>query len=264
VPDPDPSGTTATAIPRWDFNPEVIAVDSDTLGAPQANLAAGCVIVDDTLTGPLDYTFRRYTVYPEAALATECNGLDQPRGSVLPSEDHASFATYNLQRFFDTVNDPAISEPVLTAQAFANRLDKASLGIRAYMHSPDVIGVSEVENLGALQALADRINADAVAVGQPDPGYVAYLMEGNDVGGIDVGFLVKAGDIDAGQARVDVLSVEQVGATTTWTYEGDGSTSLLNDRAPLVLDAVVNFADGRALPVTVVTVHQRSLNGIDD
>lgn len=263
VPDPDPSGTTATAIPRWDFNPEVIAVDSDTIGAPQANLAAGCRIVEDTLTGPLDYTFRRYTVYPESALVAECDGLDQPRPAALPGADHATFATYNLQRFFDTANDPSISEPVLTADAFARRLDKASLGIRAYMHSPDVIGVSEVENLVALQALADKVNADAVALGEPDPGYVAYLEEGNDVGGIDVGFLVKAGDIGGSLPRVQVLSVEQVGASTTWTYEGNGSTSLLNDRPPLVLDAVVNFADGRALPVTVVTVHQRSLNDVD-
>src|SRR5690606_19950387 len=114
-----------------------------------------------------------------------------------------------------------------------------SLGIRAYMHAPDVIGVSEVENLGALQALAARINADAVALGQPDPGYVAYLMEGNDVGGIDVGFLVKAGDVAEGLPRVQVQSVTQVGATTEWTYEGDGSVTLLNDRPPLVLEGVV-------------------------
>ncbi|MEN1971964.1 Calx-beta domain-containing protein [Luteimonas sp. MJ204] len=264
LPDPDPSGTTATAIPRWDFNPEVIAVDSDTIGAPQANLAAGCRIVDGTLTGPLDYTFRRYTIYPEGPLASACDGLDQPRGAVVPSEDHATFATYNLQRFFDTVNDPAISEPVLTADAFAARLNKASLGIRAYMHSPDVIGVSEVENLPTLQALADRINADAVALGEPDPGYVAYLEEGNDVGGIDVGFLVKSGEIAAGLQRVQVVALEQVGATDTWTYAGDGSTSRINDRPPLVLHAVVNFADGRVFPITVVTVHQRSLSGIND
>ena len=264
VPDPDPSGTTATAIPRWDFNPEVIAVDSDAIGAPQADLAAGCVIVNDTLTGPLDYGFRRYTVYPEAELQVECNGLDLPRSSALPGGDDASFATYNLQRFFDTVNDPGISEPVLTGDAFASRLNKASLGIRAYMHSPDVIGVSEVENINALQALADKLNADAIALGEPDPGYVAYLEEGNDVGGIDVGFLVKSGEVGASLPRVDVISVEQVGASVTWTYEGNNSTSLLNDRPPLVLDAVVNFSDGRALPVTVVSVHQRSLSGIND
>src|SRR5690606_13116005 len=58
-------------------------------------------------------------------------------------------------------------------------------------------------------------------------------------------------------------SVAQVGADITWIYEGTGASSLLNDRPPLVLDAVVNFADGRALPVTVVTVHQRSLSGVN-
>ena len=115
-----------------------------------------------------------------------------------------------------------------------------------------------------LQALAQRINADAVAAGAPDPGYQTYLEEGNDVGGIDVGFLVKAGEVDAGLPRVEVLSVRQIGAKDTWTYPGDGSTSLLNDRPPLVLDARVNFGDGRDLPVTVVAVHQRSLSGIED
>src|SRR5690606_30589559 len=96
---------------------------------------------------------------------------------------------------------------------------------------------SEVENLPTLQALADRINADAGALGEPDPGYVAYLEEGNDVGGIDVGFLVKSGEIAAGLQRVQVVALEQVGATDTWTYAGDGSASRINDRRPLVLHA---------------------------
>lgn len=268
VPDPDPSGTTATDIPRWDFNPETIAVDSDAIGAPRADLAAGCRIVDGTLTGPLDYTFRRYTIYPEAALAVDCDGLDQPRPSLLPSEDHATFATYNLQRFFDTANDPETDDPVLTPVALENRLNKASLGIRAYMHAPDIVGVSEVENLGVLQQLAAKINADAVAAGQPDPGYVAYLEEGNDVGGIDVGFLAKSGQVApagvvGGTPRVQVLSVAQQGADESWVYPGTGESSLLNDRPPLVMDALVNFADGRQLPITAIVVHQRSLSGVE-
>jgi predicted extracellular nuclease len=262
VPDPDPSGSTADAIPRWDYNPETIAVDSDRIGAPIADLAAGCRIVNGTLTGPLDYTFRRYTIYPEGALDTDCSAA-QPRASLLPSEDHASFATYNLERFFDTVNDPGIGEPVLPAAAFERRLAKASLAIRDFMHAPDILGAVEVENLPTLQALADRINADAVAAGQPDPGYVAYLVEGNDVGGIDVGFLVKAGEVRAGVPRVQVLDVVQQGKDAIWVFPGTGAASLLNDRPPLLLDAVVHFADGRLLPVTTIVVHQRSLGGID-
>ena len=74
---------------------------------------------------------------------------------------------------------------------------------------------------------------------------------------------MKSGAAAAGLPRVDVLSVEQVGKDVSWTYAPSGETSLLNDRPPLVLDAVVNFADGRALPITVVTVHQRSLNDVE-
>ena len=261
VPDPDPLGSSATDIPRWDFNPELIAVNSTTLGAPAADVAAGCTITGGTLTGPLDYTFRRYTIYPEGALSTDCASAG-PRPSLLPGADHATFATYNLERFFDTVNDPAITEPVLTAAAYERRLNKASLAVRDFLHAPDVVGVTEVESLSVLQTLAGRINADAVAASQPDPGYVAYLQEGNDVGGIDVGFLVKAGEVAAGVARVEVLAVTQQGAATQLPNP-DGSSALLNDRPPLVLEAVVHFADGRTYPVTAIVVHQRSLNDVD-
>lgn len=262
VPDPDPLGSSAPAIPRWDFNPETIVVNSSTIGAPTANLAAGCRIVDGSLTGPLDYTFRRYTIYPEGELQSDCSGAGQVRPSMAPGPDHVTFATYNLQRFFDTVND-GNSGPTLTAAALERRLSKASIGIRGYLHTPDILGVTEVENLSVLQALATRINADAVAAGQPDPGYVAYLEEGFDVGGIDVGFLVKTGQVAAGIARIEVTSVTQQGAEAV-LQNPNGSTSVLNDRPPLVLDGVAHFADGRTFPLTAIVVHQRSLSGVND
>lgn len=261
--DPEPLGSTATDIPRWDFNPELIAVNSTTIGAPTANLAVGCRIVDGSLVGPLDYTFRRFTIYPETELQVECDGADQPRPAQLPDPDHATFAAYNLERFFDDIDDPTIGEPVLTPEAIEQRLAKASLGIRGYLHMPDVLGVTEVENLDVLQRLAGRINQDAVAAGQPDPGYVAWLEEGLDIGGIDVGFLVRSGDNGAGAARVDVHGVTQHGAEER-LQNPDGSTSTLNDRPPLLLDATVQFADGRTLPLAVIVVHQRSLSGVDN
>ena len=262
VPNPDPLGSSATNIPRWDFNPELIAVNSTTLGAPAANVAAGCLVTDGSLVGPLDYTFRRYTIYPEGALAVDCSATGLPRAARLPTADDATFATWNVERFFDNVNDPAIGEPVLTAAAYERRLAKASLAIRDYLHAPDVVGVVEIENLAVLQTLAARINADAVAAGQPDPGYAGYLVEGNDVGGIDVGFLVKSAEVAAGTPRVEVLAVAQHGAAETLSNP-DGSTSLLNDRPPLSLEGVVHFGDGRSYPFTAIVVHQRSLNDVD-
>src|SRR5690606_25182154 len=140
---------------------------------------------------------------------------------------------------------------------------KASMAIRDYLHAPDIVALQEIENLTVLQAIAARISEDAIANGQPDPQYAAYLEEGNDVGGIDVGFLVRTAEVGAGIARVQVLGVTQEGKATTWTEPG-GGTSLLNDRPPLLLQAQVNFADGRSLPLTAIVVHQRSLNSAEE
>jgi predicted extracellular nuclease len=172
-------------------------------------------------------------------------------------------AAYNFQRFFDTVNDPNTSEPVLTATAFDNRLNKASLAVRNHLKFPDIIGAVEVENLATLQAIAARVNADAVASSQPDPQYQAFLVEGNDVGGIDVGFLVKTAPVNGPTPRVTVGAVVQENAGELFTNP-DSSTELLNDRPTLRLNAVVNHPNGASFDVTVLVNHLRSLNGVDD
>jgi uncharacterized protein len=261
LPDPIPGGAGAQPIPRWDGNPEIITIDSDTLGGPAflLDLPAGSVI--EGLTGPLDYGFRRYTILrdPQATIAvTEGPG---PRAAREPGPNEFTVASYNLERFYDNINDANVDDSVASATAYQKRLQKASLGIRDYLHAPDVLVAIEIEKLAVLQALAARINADAVAAGQPDPQYVAYLEEGNDVGGIDVGFLVKTADTGIAP-RVEVVSVTQVGKDATW-IQPDGTPGTLNDRPPLVLDAVVHYADGRAFPITVVGVHQRSLIGAE-
>lgn len=260
VPDPDPAGTTATAIPRWDFNPELLTVDSDALGGAQINVAAGTTLAN--LVGPLDYGFRRYTILADAGTTVNVGAQPQPTAARLPTADEFTVAGFNLERFFDTSNDPAISEPVLTPTAFANRLKKASRAILDYLHAPDVIAVIEVENLATLQALANKVNSDAAIVARA-PAYTAHLQEGNDVGGIDVGFLVKTEDIGGGINRVEVVDVTQFGKAATWMDPSDNVQHLLNDRPPLLLRAIVHYADGRAFPVSVLAVHQRSLNGVD-
>lgn len=256
-----PGGGTSPPIPRWDGNPELMTVDSDALGAPKLEVETGAVITG--MTGPLDYGFRRYTLLIDPGATVNVTPGPAPRPAVATVDPNAvSVAAYNLERFFDNNNDPAIGEPVLTAAAYELRKKKASLGIRDYLKAPDILGTVEVENLTVLQDLAARVNADAVAAGQPNPNYVAYLMEGNDVGGIDVGYLIKTSPVLPGKPRVEVLSVTQVGKDTMWT-EPAGGSSLLNDRPPLALDAIVHYADGRAFPLSVVVVHQRSLNGAE-
>ncbi|HET9226235.1 MAG TPA: endonuclease/exonuclease/phosphatase family protein, partial [Thermoanaerobaculia bacterium] len=261
APDPAPSGGSIPPIPRFDANPEMIRVDSDALtGASVIDVGTSAVVTG--LVGPVDYTFRHYTILPDPGATIGTTGGPTATSASAPTAKEFTVAAYNMERFFDTVNDPGIGEPVLTAPAFDNRLNKASLGIRNSLQMPDILGVVEVENLTTLQAVAARISADAIAASQPDPEYDAYLVEGNDVGGIDVGFLVKTALVDGSTPRVEVVEVVQENAGEL-LVNPDSSTSILNDRPTLRLNAVVHHPNGASFPVTVMVNHLRSLNDVN-
>ena len=254
MPNPLPAGAPAGVL-RFDGNPERLQVDSDGIGGPQLNVAAGDVVTG--LVGPLDYSFRTYMILPDPALPPNVVPQASPMPVSVPTANQFTVGSANLERFFDTVNDPDTDDPVLTAAAFAVRLNKASLFVRNIMRSPDIIGAIEVENLSALQELAGKVNSDTVAAGQPNPDYVAYLAEGNDIGGIDVGFLVKS-------TRVAVIDITQVGKDATYINPNNGQPELLNDRPSLVLRAIPQSNSGATLPITVIVNHLRSLSGVED
>jgi predicted extracellular nuclease len=254
LPDPLPPGSPAN-VPRFDSNPELICVDSDALsGSIALNVTSGATVT--SLTGPLDFSARFYTIDTDPDSGAVASGNVSATPVPVAAANELTIANFNMERFFDTVNDPGTSDVALTATAFANRLNKASLAIRTVLNTPDIIGIEEMENLTTLQALADKVNADAVAAGQPSPSYHAFLVEGNDVGGIDVGLLIKD--------SINVISVEQAGKDTTFV-QPDGTTALLNDRPPLVLTATASQpGSDTSLPFTMVVNHLRSLLGVDD
>ncbi len=225
----------------WDGNPEVFEINPDGAGLPNAAIPAGSVI--DVAEGPLTYSFSDYQIWPTTFSYTPAA---LPRAVRARHPGEMTVASQNMLRFFDAdpLNGPD-DGPVTPAQ-FQNRLVKASLHIRTVLGAPDILCAEEVENLGALQALAAQIEAD-----DPSLRYTAYLLEGNDIGGIDTGFLVRD--------TVNVTApVTQVGLTTTLSLDG----SLLNDRPPLVLQGEY-VGNGAPFPVTVVGVHGRSLSGIE-
>jgi hypothetical protein len=249
APDPFPPGSPC-CLPVFDANPERIRVDSDgQIGGAAIDVTAGATV--SNLVGPLDYAFRTYTILPDPDPPPVVSGNTDFTPVRAELDDEFTVGSFNLQRFFDTVDDPATSEPVLTSAAFNNRLNKASLAIRNVLRAPDILGVEEVENLSTLQALAAKLNADDSTLD-----YAAYLLEGNDVGGIDVGFLVN----DAG---VDVIDVTQEGKTATFINPNTGLPETLNDRPPLVLRARITPSSGGFFAVTVIVNHLRSLSGID-
>jgi uncharacterized protein len=267
APNPPPPGSTIPPLPRWDANPELLRVDSNgQIGTTLVDVTTGAQI--SNMVGVLDYAYRRYSILPDSTIAP--SGGMSATAVQAAGVDDVTVGSFNLRRFFNNVADtevapqPAVTEPVPNVTAWPIRLDKVSRAIRDYLRSPDVVGVEEVENQATLAAIAAKVSADAIANAQPDPLYDAYVMPGNDVGGINVGFLVKKSLVAGTTPRVTVNAVVQEGQAVTWIDPSDNAAHLLNDRPPLRLDATVNFADGRTFPLQVIVVHQRSLSGVDD
>lgn len=249
---PVPAGKTP---PRFDANPERLMVRSRGLvGATAVALDVGAQVTG--MTGVMDYFGGTWALLPDAGTVNAAGGMTGTPVADAKPED-VTIGGFNLLRFFDEVND-SNGAPTLQAAALDKRLTKTSIAICDSIKAPDILGVVEVENLRVLGLLADRINATCAR----GPAYVPYLVQGNDPGGINVGYLVSNRSVGAG-SRVEVLEVTQYGKTTLFTNP-DNSTALLNDRPPLLMRARVHQANGASFPVTLIVNHLRSLNGVDD
>ena len=224
----------------WDGNPEIFEINPDAAGLPNVTLPAGSII--QIAEGPLAYSFSSYQIWPTTFTYTPAM---LPRAVRARNPGEMTVASQNMLRFFDADPGNGPDDGPVTPEQYQDRLTKASLHIRTVLGGPDVLGVQEVENVNVLTDLAARI-----AVDDPSLIYTAYLLEGNDVGGIDTGFLVRN--------TISVDSVTQVGKNTLLSLDG----SLLNDRPPLVLQAQY-VANGAPFPITVIGVHGRSLSGIE-
>ena len=227
-------------LPVWDGNPEIFELDPDKMGLPNQLLPVGSTF---EASGVLGFEFGGYELWP-FELTVSTSTLPQPVRAAEINE--GTIASLNLFRLFDEVKDG--TEETVDAAEYASRLAKFSLYIRGVLGSPNILAVQEAEKVGVLEDLAAQINTD-----DPSISYDAYLVEGNDVGGIDVGFLVDP-------SEVQVNAVTQLAADELLTFDG----SLLHDRPPLLLQADFLVYGLPAYPVEVLVVHNRSLNGIDD
>ena len=229
-------------LPVWDGNPEIFEIDTDLFAAAPALRIAGGSIV--SAEGPLAFSFSDYQIWPTSL---EVDGVPQVRPVRARVAGEFTVGTQNVLRLFDTVDDPDVDDDVPTPAQYAARLAKLSRLVREALGAPDVLAIQEVENIGALEDMAAAIRAD-----DPSLVYSAHLMEGNDIGGIDVGFLVRP------TVRVD--SIEQFGKDDVFVF--NGVSAPLNDRPPLVLRGAY-VGNGAPFPIAVIAVHQRSLSGVE-
>ncbi|MBA3786434.1 MAG: nuclease, partial [Acidobacteria bacterium] len=210
------------------------------------------------LTGVLHYAYRAYSILVDADNKPAVSNLVKAQPLPAPGDHQFSIAAMNVERLFDDEDDPNIKEPIITSEGFEKRLKKISLAIRSFLQMPDIIGTVEMENLTVLKKLAERVNKDAEASGKPNPKYEAYLVEGNDIGGIDSGFLVKS-------SRVEVLETKQFGKVEKFENPVSKDDVSLNDRPPFMLRAAIkDQKTNRPLEVTVIINHLKSLRGYND
>lgn len=243
--------------PVFDTNPERLMVRSrGQIGAAPVSVDTGAQVAG--LIGVLDYFAGTWALLPDVDASPVVSGGRLPEAVNAAGYDEVTIASFNVLRLFDEVAD-GNGAVTLTPEALDMRLSKTAVSICEYLKTPDILGIVEIENLRIMGLLADRINGSCASA----PVYVPYLEQGNDVGAINVGFLVNTRAVGFDAARVEVLSVEQIGRNATLANP-DGSASLLNDRPPLLLRARVNHDNGASYPVSVIVNHLRSLSGIDD
>jgi predicted extracellular nuclease len=176
-------------------------------------------------------------------LALESNRVCSPqimavRPVPVTAPDEFSIATQNLQWLFDDVRDGR--GDVVSGADYRAKLGKLAAQVIQVLRSPDVLAVQEAENLRVLEDLS------AVIKLRGGPAYKALLLEGNDYGGIDVGFLLRS--------NIEVLNVEAL------LTQRRLDRSALFDRPPLRLQ--MRLASGREL--NVINAHLKSLRGSDD
>ena len=213
-------------LPIWDGNPEVFELDPDKLGLANQIIPAGSSF---SATGIIGFEFGGYELWPTDLTVTPAA---IPRGVRQRQRAEFTIGSLNMFRLFESSDELRRAKLV---DYILNVLD-----------APDILGVQEVGSLAVLQSLALDIASDPEGVA-----YTAYLIEGNDIGGIDVGFLVRD--------TVDVDAITQLGKDEIFDYD----LSLLHDRPPLLFEGR-SVNEGADYPVAVIVVHNRSLNGIDD
>ncbi len=224
--------------------PQIIDVDPTGLGGAPQQIVGGASIA--LAEGPLAFDFGDYSIW---STALQYTNPAFPRPVRARNAGELTVAGQNLLRLFDDQDDPSLGEPVTGTAAYEARLAQISQHIRVNLGAPDVLAVSEVENISTLMDVAEKLNFDQAGLN-----YAAYLEEGNDVGGIDVGFLVRD--------TVSVESIEQLGAADTWIDPQTNAPATLNDRPALLLRGSYT-GNGAPFAIDVIAVHQRSLIDVE-
>ncbi len=143
------------------------------------------------------------------------------------------------------------SDTCPTTSEYHARVAKWTRQICDVLKAPVVMDIEEIENIAVARDLAASIQAVPPTGIGCGVSYQPYLIPGNDVSGINIGILVRS--------DVSVASVTQMYVNTMTSNCSSGSSCLLNDRPPVLMDATWN-----GYRFALLAIYDRSLSGLGD
>jgi predicted extracellular nuclease len=225
-------------------------MDADAFGAVSTGTAinGGARFM---AAGVMSYSFGDDDFQPTSLSVRDANPMPRPVTN-LRSPNDLRLGNFNMLRLCDTIGDNSKCEcgdhGTPTEAELQLKLQRLSAYVGGVLKLPDVLGAEEVETLAVLQQLAAQLDQGYGAH------YAAYLVDGHDPSGIDVGFLVNTD-------RVQVAQVTQLGGDVTWVDPGTGRTAYLHDRPSLLLEA--SKLGNNSFPFRMIVLHPKSPLGVD-
>ncbi len=163
-------------------------------------------------------------------------------GQALAS-DSFRVISQNMHRLFDDVDNGRKFETVLSTKEFRKKSTLAAQKFIVDFELPDIMALQEVENINTLNQIIHHIQQTSGAR------YKAVLKEGNDVSGIDIGFLIKS--------EYQIKSVKQLFKKNTLVSSHSRGKSPLFSRPPLLIEVCK-----QSNCITVLNLHLRSMRGM--
>ncbi len=148
-----------------------------------------------------------------------------------------SLISQNLQHFYDNKVNGG-KEKVLSTKKYIKRIQQLVDKVSKEFHYADVMAFQEIENIEILQEICKQIKK------RYNKNYQPVLIEGNDISGIDVGFIVSS-DFKLHSAN-----------TLFSQYTVQKSSEKLFSRPPLVIEICQQQC------LTIVNIHLRSMKGL--
>ncbi|HLA76895.1 MAG TPA: endonuclease/exonuclease/phosphatase family protein [Vicinamibacteria bacterium] len=195
-------------------------------------------------SGVLSYQYGDFAMLVKATKTPTVEAAALTPAIPQPTAGSFTVAAYNLENFFDAVDDPLTADDVPSSAQYAAGLAARAASIARYLGSPDVVGVEEAENLQVLQDLAAHPDLLPAA-------YRPVLIDGADSRGIDVGLLYRADRwwLRSSEARQGCTTIRASASDVPCPVSG-GQGYALFARPPLVVK-LESLASGERLTFIV-------------